>query len=134
MRSINRFTIGGMRRFLAATVLAALALGAAACGGSSSQSSPTAPLGQPSPATTIDIVGVKGALSFSPNPATIAPGRNVAWHNADTVAHRVVFDDGEVDTGNIAPGATTAPMGFAAPGPYHCSIHPVMVGTITGGQ
>ena len=51
------------------------------------------------------------------------------WHNADSVTHRVVFNDGEVDTGNIAPGGFSTAMGAAAPGPYHCSIHPEMVGT-----
>jgi plastocyanin len=56
----------------------------------------------------------------------------VIWHNVDTVTHRVVFNDGEVDTGNIAPGAFSAEMGLVAPGPYHCSIHPPMVGTAVG--
>jgi plastocyanin len=134
MRSINTFTTRNLRRLLGAGGLAALALGAGACGGNSSQGGPTAPLGQPSPATTIDIIGVHGAQAFLPDPSTIPGGHNVVWHNTDTVTHRIVLDDGELDTGTIAPGAVSAPMTIAAPGPYHCSIHPVMVGTITGGH
>jgi plastocyanin len=55
----------------------------------------------------------------------------VSWHNADNEVHRVVLNDGELDTGNIAPGAFSAAMSLAAPGPYHCTIHPDMVGSIT---
>jgi hypothetical protein len=29
-----------------------------------------------------------------------------------------------------APGAFSQPMTLGAPGPYHCSIHPDMVGTL----
>jgi hypothetical protein len=39
--------------------------------------------------------------------------------------------DGELDTGTIAPGAFSQPMALVGPGPYHCSIHPEMVGRIT---
>jgi hypothetical protein len=46
------------------------------------------------------------------------------------VTHRVVLDDGELDSGNIAPGAFSAPMPLVAPNPYHCSIHPSMIGRI----
>jgi plastocyanin len=112
-----------------------LVLGACAsvsCGGSYA----TSP-GSPSPAPgaiTIDIVGINGARSFSPNPATVQPGQTVVWHNLDVVTHRVVVDDGRLDTGDIGPGRFSAPMVLAAAGPYHCSIHPPMVGTIAGGS
>jgi hypothetical protein len=43
----------------------------------------------------------------------------------------VVLNDGEVDTGNIPAGAFSAPQALVAPGPYHCSIHPEMIGTLT---
>ena len=56
----------------------------------------------------------------------------MVWHNVDTTAHRVVMNDGEMDSGTIAPGAFSPAMGLVAPGAYHCSIHPVMVGTIKG--
>ena len=124
-----------MRRFLTAAGLAASVLGVFGCGGygSTSSASPGGPSTTPPPtAIIIGIVGINGAQSFSPNPATAPAGQTVVWHNVDTVTHRVVFDDGEFDTGNIAPGAFSAPMPLVAPGPYHCSIHPPMVGTIAG--
>ena len=37
-----------------------------------------------------------------------------------------------IDTGNLDPGAFSAPMFLEATGSYHCTIHPVMVGTIKG--
>jgi plastocyanin len=53
------------------------------------------------------------------------------WHNIDSITHRVVLNDGTLDTGDIAPGASSQPMSINnGGGPYHCSIHPVMVGTI----
>jgi plastocyanin len=82
----------------------------------------------------INVAGISGAQSFSPNPATVPAGTRVVWHNADSVTHRVVFNDGELDTGNIAPGAYSAAMALVAPGPYHCSIHPPMIGAAVGGQ
>jgi plastocyanin len=88
----------------------------------------------PDGAVVINVVGINGVQSFSPNPGTVPADRTVVWHNVDTITHRVVFDDGEVDTGNIAPGAFSAPKTLVGPGPYHCSIHPPMVGSITGGQ
>jgi len=124
-----------MRRFLTAASLAALVSGVFACGGSgSSPQNPTGPSTPPAGAITINIVGINGAQSFSPNPATVAAGQTVVWHNVDRSTHRVVLDYGELDTGNIGPGAISAPMKLVVAGPYHCSIHPPMVGTIAWPQ
>jgi plastocyanin len=125
-----------MHRFVTAAVLAATVLGVSACSGygTSSPAGPTPGPAPPTDAVVINVVGVNGALSFSPNPATVPAGRAVVWHNVDTITHRVVFADGEVDTGNIAPGASSAATSLVAPGPYHCSIHPAMVGSTVGGQ
>src|SRR5437867_1604812 len=69
--------------------------------------------------------------SFSPNPATLPPGQMVVWHNIDQITHRVVLNDRSVDTGDLAPGASSQPMAIAVAGAqYHCSIHPVMVGSV----
>jgi plastocyanin len=87
----------------------------------------------PSPAgiVTIDVIAVNGAQSFSPNPADVPAGQMVVWHNIDRITHHVVLNDRSVDTGDLAPGASSAPMSIAAAGgPYHCSIHPEMVGSI----
>ena len=125
-----------MYRLFTAAGLAALTLGVAACGGYNS-SSPTSPdTGSVAPpgAIVIDIVRENGARSFSPNPATVPPGQTVVWHNIDTTTHRVVLDDRGVDTGNIAPGRFSAVTTLGTPGPYHCSIHPSMTGTVTSTQ
>ena len=84
----------------------------------------------PAAAITTNTVATNGAQSFSPNPSTVPTNKGVVWHNLDTVTHRVVFDDGELDTGNIAPGAFSTPMGLVATGAYHCSSHPSMIGRI----
>ena len=125
-----------MKRALILTAVIVTTLALWACGGTSS-SSPTSPTGTSAPpagATIIDVVRENGAQSFSPNPATIPAGQMIVWHNIDTVTHRVVLNDGTLDTGNIAPGAFSAPMTLRAVGPYHCSIHPSMVGTLVSGQ
>lgn len=125
-----------MKRVLISTGLVVATVALWACGGTSS-SSPTSPTGTSAPpagATVIDVVRENGAQSFSPNPATVPAGQMIVWHNVDTVTHRVVLNDGTLDTGNIAPGAFSAPMTLRVVGPYHCSIHPSMVGTIVSGQ
>jgi plastocyanin len=108
-----------------AAVLAVCCLGASACAG---VNTPTSATGN---AVTIDVVAINGAQSYSPNPASVPAGQLVVWHNIDKETHRVVLDDRSVDTGNLAPGASSAPMPIGTAGPYHCTIHPEMVGTIT---
>jgi plastocyanin len=118
--------------------LLAAALTVCACGGGGSydSSSPSAPSPTPgggasSASTTVSILGDRGAQSFSPNPATAAQSQTIAWRNTDGVIHRIVANDGSFDTGDIAPGATSAPRTLTVDGAnYHCSIHPGMVGAI----
>jgi len=101
-------------------------------GNGGSATAPTAPAApSASGVVTVDVVAINGAQSFSPNPATLPAGQKIVWHNVDHITHRVVLNDGSVDTGNLAPGASSAPMTVAATGSqYHCSIHPEMVGSI----
>ena len=122
-------------RAFALTLVAALVT--VSCGGGGGYSStPITPT--PSPVTgdsgnvvTITITGVRGGQSFSPNPATCMLGQTVVFKNADVVTHRVRLDDGSVDTGDIAPGATSPPQALGAVSkPYHCAIHPSMVGSL----
>ena len=118
-----------LRRSLV-TILVAAPMLAAACGGYGSSPSPVpAPEDPPEGAIVINIVAVNGAMSFSPNPATIPAGTAVVWRNADTQTHRVVLDDGELDTGYLKPGQSSAPRTLTA-GSYHCSIHRWMVGRV----
>jgi plastocyanin len=124
-----------MRKFVTAGVLT-LSLGIWGCGGSGSSTGSTSSPTAPTPMTadgvmTVNIVAINGAQSFSPNPASLPAGQMVVWHNVDNVTHRVVLNDRSVDTGNLEPGASSPPMEIsAAGGPYHCSIHPEMVGSI----
>jgi plastocyanin len=128
--TIERIII--MKRLLLPAGLAILTLGVAACGGGYDTPSPSAPGNTPPPggAITINVVRENGNQSFSPNPATVPTGQTVVWHNIDTTTHRVVLNDGKLDTGNLAPDAFSQPMTLGAPGPYHCSIHPTMVGSL----
>jgi plastocyanin len=114
----------------------ALALSAWTCGGDGG-STPSAPSPSPPAASTISILGDRGGQSFSPDPASAAEGQTVAWRNNDTQIHRIVFNDGSLDTGDIGPSASSTPRAMPTNGSnYHCSIHPTMVGSInrsTGG-
>jgi plastocyanin len=122
-----------MSRLLAAAGLATFTLAAAACGGNGyGTTSPSAPGNTPptADAIIINVVRDNGNQSFSPNPATIPAGQTVVWHNIDSITHRVVLNDGRLDTGNLSPGAFSAATTLGAPSPYHCSIHPDMVGSL----
>lgn len=118
-----------MRGTFCAATTAALTLALSACGGYTTPTNPTSEPTVAADAVMIDIIGIAGDQSFSPNPAIIPAGRTVVWHNADRTTHRVVLNDGQIDTGNIAPGGFSAPMTLTASG-YHCSIHPEMVGRV----
>jgi plastocyanin len=119
---------------LVGSILVALATWT--CGGSGgsggSGNNPTAPAPAPtSAATTIDIVGDRGAQSFSPNPAAVRQGAAFSWRNTDTVVHHIVLNDGSLDSGDIAPGASSRLLELGTDGAnYHCTIHPEMVGSI----
>src|SRR6266567_545182 len=112
-------------RVLVATVMVGVSLSVWGCGSSTTDSSstpisPTPPSTTPAPTptptiVTINVVGINGAQSFSPNPATLPAGQMVVWHNIDSITHRVVLNDGSLDTGNIGPGASSRPMTINVP-------------------
>ena len=114
--------------FLAASIVAALAT--PGCGGSGG--GPAGGSGNPpANATTITIMGERGAQSFSPNPVSISQGNMMVWRNTDNVVHHIVMNDGSLDSGDIAPGAFSPALRLATDGAnYHCTIHPTMVGSI----
>jgi len=125
-------------RVIVASVLVALSLCVWGCSSyRDSVENPMAPTPAPPPPSsvvTINVVGVNGAQSFSPNPATVPAGQMVVWRNVDSVTHRVVLNNGSLDTGNLPPGASSQPMSInAGDGAYFCSLHPSMVGTIVRG-
>ena len=118
--------------------LASLAgLACLTCGGGGyGSSTPTSPSGGGNTAstTTITINGQNGTQAFSPNPASFG-GQMVSFKNNDSIPHRVVLNDGSVDTGDIAPGATSRAVLMPAAGTnYHCSLHPGMIGAVAGGS
>jgi plastocyanin len=123
-------------RGIAFIVLCAIA--AARCGdGYDSPMAPTPPPSQPpsggGQATTIAIVGDRGAQSFNPNPATVAQGQPLVFRNNDNTTHRIVFNDNSFDSGNIAAGAASDARAVPTNGAnFHCTIHHVMVGSISG--
>jgi plastocyanin len=111
---------------LAVCSVALVAIGSA-CGDDSNPSGPSTPN-----VPTINIVGQNGTQAFTPNPASFG-GQTVAFKNNDSVPHRVVLNDGTVDTGDIAPGATSRTVQMPGSGTnYHCSIHPGMIGAVSG--
>ena len=123
---------------------ASVAVGAlvvSACGGGSSPT-PTGPSttggnNTPPPASasanvTVNITGSAGSQAFTPNPVAIVEHQTLGFRNSDSTMHRIVADGGSFDSGNIQPGASSAPVMImtANPIPFHCTIHPGMVGTI----
>ena len=70
-------------------------------------------------------------FAFGPAEATVAPGTEVRWTNADDVDHSVVAEDGTFASANLDEGATF-PFTFTEPGtyPYACGIHDSMHGTV----
>jgi plastocyanin len=112
-------------------LLALIAVAGLAGTGCSKSSNPASP--PPAADVTIEVVADNANLSFSPNPGVARVGQTIAWHNGLTVTHAPAADGGAFNAGNIAPGATSAPIMMPTAGsfPYHCTIHPTMVGTLT---
>src|ERR1700737_3557720 len=110
--------------FLAGVVVGAFAL--SSCSSSGSSNTPSTPT--PTGATTVNILfssglGNLGAHSFSPNPAAVSQGGMLVWHNSDSTMHHLVLDDGSLDTGAIAPGASSpAKQLSVSGGRYHGAI------------
>jgi len=125
-----------MRSLLVKFSVGAAVLALWSCGGGGSSPTSTSPT-SPSPsssnsnAITIGITSQNGARSFSPSPAT-AGGQLVVFKNNDSIVHRVMLNDGSLDTGDIAPGATSRELMMPGDGTnYHCTIHPAMVGSVS---
>ena len=69
--------------------------------------------------------------AYAPNPVSIAVGGTVTWINNDNTAHTATSSNGSFDSGNIAAGGRFSRT-FTSAGsfPYHCTLHPGMVGTV----
>jgi plastocyanin len=120
-------------------VISTLSAVAIACGGYSS--SPTSPSPTPSPAPTpgapsssvLIPVGAEslGNRAFTPGNLEIPVGTTVTWTNTDTASHTSTSNAAGWNSGTLAPGRQFS-FAFQTAGtfPYHCAIHPGMVGTV----
>jgi plastocyanin len=111
-------------------VLVLALMSAVSCG---KDSTPTTPSSTPS-GSSVSIVAGSSVLSttaYNPNPITVARGTTVTWVNNDTTAHTSTSDSNVWSSGNIAPGGSFATT-FQSAGtfPYHCTIHPGMIGSV----
>src|SRR5262245_27833187 len=110
-----------MRTVSTIGAVVALSLGAWGCSGNSygnsgNSGNPNTPTPITPGVVTVNVVAINGAQSFSPNPATLPAGTLIVWHNVNNVTHRVVLNDGSLDTGNLDPGASSQPMAIPAAG------------------
>ena len=70
-------------------------------------------------------------MTFSPSSLSVATGTTVTWVNNDAITHTVTANDGSFDSGNIVPGSSfTHTFSAAGTVAYHCSIHPMMTGSV----
>jgi plastocyanin len=70
-------------------------------------------------------------MAFNPGSLSVAAGTTVTWTNSDTTIHTVTADDGSLNSGNIAIGATYSKV-FSSTGTfsYRCVLHPEMTGKV----
>ena len=68
---------------------------------------------------------------FDPANYWVVPGATVTWINTDQQSHTVTSNEGEFNSGDIAPGSSYS-YTFTGKGPhsYYCSYHPEEAGTI----
>jgi len=116
-----------MNRTMARTVLAAASLSMCvalvSCGGDDG-GNPVNPGGTPDVTISIKAGSSNlGANAYTPNPDTVTVGTKVSWKNNDSMPHTATAT-GAFNTGNIAAGATSAPitMGTVGSFPYVCTI------------
>ena len=111
-------------------LVAALALGLAACGSSDSGGKQAASSDAcPSGAVTIHMKDIK----FNPESATAKVGQTVCWVNDDSVDHDAAADSGASFKSELfGKGETfSAKLDKAGTVKYECTIHPGMKGEIT---
>jgi plastocyanin len=112
--------------------IAGVAASGVSCG-TDSLTAPSAASAKPPVVHVIAIRGPNGAFSFDPVNEIVRVSQSVAWRNDDSVTHSLVDKDGLLNTGRIAPGATSAIVALSAPATvqYHCSDNPSMKGLLS---
>ena len=117
------------------TLVAILAVAAAACGGYSSAPSPVpSPTTSGGPSSSVVIPSgaeTLGNRAYNPDDINVSPGDTVTWKNTDSTAHTSTSDGNGWNSSVIAPGGQFSfTFGTAGTFTYHCTIHPGMVGTV----
>jgi plastocyanin len=70
-------------------------------------------------------------VAFGPASITVSVGTVITWQNNDGISHTSTSDTGIWDTGTIPPGGSkTTAFNTAGAFPYHCTVHPMMTGTV----
>jgi plastocyanin len=124
-----------MKRLASIALTSFAAIAVAACSGDTgSPAPPSEPAGSAactvSTAAVVVTVDIEGR-TFDPGTVRAKVGEVIGWTNHDGVPHTATLDDGSCTTENIGKDATGS-LVFSAPGsyPYHCRIHPDMLGRI----
>jgi plastocyanin len=116
-------------RFLLGIALVA-ALASSGCGGDSTSTSGGSTACTAATATATSTVTMAG-MAFSPSCIKVAAGTTVTFTNNDTTTHDVTANDGAYQSAFLSPGQSyTRTYPTAGTSAYHCSIHPMMVGTV----
>jgi plastocyanin len=123
-----------MRSLRLAILASSLALAAACNGYSTAEPSPTPPPTTNGPSTPVTIpmnAETLGNRAFSPDEVSVDAGTTIIWTNTDSVAHTSTADGNSWNSGIVSPGGRFS-VTFQTAGtfPYHCTIHPGMVGTV----
>ncbi|MFI6313151.1 plastocyanin/azurin family copper-binding protein [Nocardia fusca] len=70
-------------------------------------------------------------MSYSPASVTIEKGQTVEWSFDDNgLPHDVVADDGAFESELLTEGSFTHTFTEAGTFTYHCTPHPMMIGTV----
>lgn len=117
-----------LRTYAVLPVVVFLLAFASACGGDGNAGDSTAPATVEGGQVLVEMKDIK----FSPEEITVKAGETVRWVNNDPVGHTVTDDGGTFDSGIIDGNGGSFEQTFEEPGtyPYHCSIHPIMKGTV----
>jgi plastocyanin len=69
--------------------------------------------------------------AYSPASLNVVSGSTVTWTNTDNTIHTVTTEDGTINSGDIAPGASFS-KAFMAPGTYnyHDAHNTTMMGVL----
>src|SRR5262245_30301624 len=130
----GRHTEVHMRSLRLALLASSLALAAACNGYSTAEPSPTPSPTPDGPSTAVAIpmnAEFLGNQAFTPDQVTVNAGTTVVWTNTDSTAHTSTADGNAWNSGIVSPGGRfTVTFQTAGTFPYHCTIHPGMVGTV----